>query len=69
MLWSPEVEGALAQQEEASWELGDGDVGRSVREWQQTRQEVTKILWCLSVSLCKYVRLFQRKDGLFFFRM
>lgn len=66
---SPEVVGAVAQQEEASWGLGDGAVGRSGREWQQTGQEVTKILWCLLVSLCKYMRFFQRKDGLFFFQM
>lgn len=69
MLCSPEEEGAVAQQEEASWGLGDGDTGRSGREWQETGQEATKILWCLLVSLCKYVRLFQQKDGLFFFQM
>lgn len=28
---------------------------------------MTKILWCVLVSLSKYMRLFQRKDGLFFF--
>lgn len=38
MLWSPEVEGAVAKQEEAPWGLGDGDVGRSGRERQQTGQ-------------------------------
>lgn len=28
---------------------------------------MTKILWCVLVSLFKYMRLFQQKDGLFFF--
>lgn len=38
MLWCPDVEAAVAKQEEAPRALGDGDVGRSGREGQQTGQ-------------------------------
>lgn len=30
---------------------------------------MTKIPWCVLVSLFKYMRLFQQKDGLFFFQL